>query len=484
MNIVDAFVRAAQSTPQADALLSPAACFTYEQLLARVARLAGALVARGVQPGDIVGFNGAPADHVCLSFAVAWAGGVSVQVNPIALGLLSRAVRLAALIEIEKGQLDERLPVTRFRAVLSELDSSRSGPPALQVRNAEDTWRIAFSSGTTGTPKAVAFSHSSAIAKSELLGACAELGGWRTLVVCPPALPFGMSFWMRELSRGACVAVGWKADSDLAAALDRCNADLLVSTSANVMPFAQSLKARQRRCTHALQRVVLGGAPLPRARAALLRHHVCDNLWNVYGASEVGVVALLGPQLMEQDADCAGRLMPWVEVQGSGDADQDGASLLRFRSPTMASGYVMPPSDASDESLAFRKGWFHSQDRGRVTSDGIVHLAAREDDVINVDGNKIDPARIERVLGAIPGILECAVVAKQQGELLTALVAAYVSDTPLDGDDLKRRCRAQLRPEMVPTAFVRFPSLPRNPAGKVLRREIAERLVIRVAPQP
>ena len=72
-----------------------------------------------------------------------------------------------------------------------------------------------------------------------LLGATTAVG---TFGVIASAVPFAMSFWMRELSRGACVAVGWRPLSDLSEALDRCDADLLVSTSANLVPFAQSLE--------------------------------------------------------------------------------------------------------------------------------------------------------------------------------------------------------------------------------------------------
>jgi acyl-coenzyme A synthetase/AMP-(fatty) acid ligase len=150
----------------------------------------------------------------------------------------------------------------------------------------------------------------------------------------------------------------------------------------------------------------------------------------------------------------------------------------------MASGYILRPDANGADLVAFTDGWFRSRDRAFIREDGVVFLAAREDDVINIGGNKVDPAVIENAIAQAPGVIECAVVPAPRANGSVALVAVVVAQGDFDPAALKQHCREMLPKPLVPHAFVRAPSLPRNEGGKVLRSEVASRLAPGRAEQP
>jgi acyl-CoA synthetase (AMP-forming)/AMP-acid ligase II len=144
---------------------------------------------------------------------------------------------------------------------------------------------------------------------------------------------------------------------------------------------------------------------------------------------------------------------------------------LRFRSPCISSGYAGPPQP--DGTNAFRNGWFYSNDVGYVTPDGLVYLAGRKNDIINLSGVKLDPERIEAAILQDETIKECVVV-DVPGRLGQPLLVAVVVGGDAGGDDaLRRRCLA-VDPSAVPKIVLRAQSLPRNASGKILRAKVRE----------
>jgi acyl-coenzyme A synthetase/AMP-(fatty) acid ligase len=276
---------------------------------------------------------------------------------------------------------------------------------------------------------------------------------------------------MRELSRGKTALIGFDA-AQVADAIERHGVDFVVSSPGNALALLRSAKASGHGAIPPIKALMLGGAAVTPAQQKIIRARLCDNLWINYGATEVGVVALLDPELGSTHPDCAGRLVPWL------DAHVTDAGLLRLRSPMMASGYVLGPDAPEWDRHAFDGGWFQSRDRARIEDDRRVYLAAREDDVFNVGGNKVDPQSIEKVIAQWSGILECAVIPIAADDGSQRLTAFVVSNDALDRPALKAHCRERLDAWKVPKYFVRVGELPRNEGGKIMRRQLAERFKI------
>ena len=138
----------------------------------------------------------------------------------------------------------------------------------------------------------------------------------------------------------------------------------------------------------------------------------------------------------------------------------------------MAGGYL---GDAEATSMAFRDGWFHPKDLGRLGSDGLLDHCGRADDLMIVDGVNVYPAEIERALASLPGVAQAVAVPVRHPvhqDIPVAVVTLDV-DAGLDETTLLRRARERLGPR-APALVVVLPEIPRNAQGKPLRRRLEE----------
>ena len=170
-----------------------------------------------------------------------------------------------------------------------------------------------------------------------------------------------------------------------------------------------------------------------------------------------------------------GRPLPNVTVEVVDDA---GGPLppgtigeIRVRSPAAAERYV---GDPETDARAYRDGWFHLGDTGRLDADGYLYLAGRLDDRINFGGRKLDPFEIEEVLLSHPDVAEAAALGLPSPVHQEVPVAAVVLRRPVPEADLIAYCAARLGAGKAPRHVVAFPELPRNAARKVPQAAIRE----------
>jgi len=476
MNIISPIVAHAETQGDKVAIIIGDKRITYETLVRRAGCIAANLAQRGVKPGDVVAIRCDLADFVCITLGIAWAGATSISfagLDPDELEDMTRFAGVSFIVTYEKNKLDPLPQWMPAAATLRELQTE--GAPDIPVADCADdaTWRIGFSSGTTGHRKVIRFGHASSHAKSDLLSRVPKIRGDITLIYLGFALTFAVVYWMRELARGTTVAL-MDSRQDALDAIAKSQADLIVSSPANAVELVRLIRRTGRRVPPCVKTVMVGGAPISQAHRKLVREYVCPNLWSNYGATEIGLVALVGPELMATQPASAGRVMPWVELEVIGD---DGKPLpplaegvLRYRSPMLASGYILPPDASDADRHAFDDGWFLSSDRGFVTEGKLLFLAGRESDVINLGGHKVDSAVIESVVEDFPGVLECAAIgvpAISKGAVQVAIF--YVSEELLDSDELVKHCAAHLDRWHAPSVYMRVPKLPRNEGGKVMR---------------
>jgi acyl-CoA synthetase (AMP-forming)/AMP-acid ligase II len=131
-------------------------------------------------------------------------------------------------------------------------------------------------------------------------------------------------------------------------------------------------------------------------------------------------------------------------------------------------------SEATAE--AFRGGWLHTGDIGRMDNDGFFYLLDRKGDMLISGGYNVYPREVEDVLLAVPGVVEAAVVGLPD-ETWGDRVHAVVSGQDIDTVALLAHARASLASYKAPKSISVWPALPKSPAGKILRREV-KRLTI------
>ena len=142
-----------------------------------------------------------------------------------------------------------------------------------------------------------------------------------------------------------------------------------------------------------------------------------------------------------------------------------------LRGPKVFKGYWRDPEATA---TAFRGGWFHTGDIGVQDDDGYLYIVDRLKDMIVSGGENIASSEVERVLYEHPAVLETAVIGRPDerwGEVPVAVVVLKPG-AAATADELIDHCRGQLAKFKVPKAVTFIDALPRNPSGKVLKREL------------
>jgi acyl-CoA synthetase (AMP-forming)/AMP-acid ligase II len=226
--------------------------------------------------------------------------------------------------------------------------------------------------------------------------------------------------------------------------------------------------------------IVNGGEKMPIPLIERLRR-TFPSAWfaDAYGLTET----VSGDTFLDRDSlvrklGSVGRPCLYLELDVR---DDDGRSVpagtpgeVVLRGPKVFKGYWRDPEATAK---AFAGGWFHTGDVGVRDEDGYLYIVDRLKDMIVSGGENIAGSEVERVLYEHPAVLEAAVVGRRDerwGEVPVAFVARR-PDAAVTAEELVEHCRGQLAKFKVPKAVVFVDALPRNPSGKVLKRELRAR---------
>jgi o-succinylbenzoate---CoA ligase len=410
--------RAAALRPDRPALESPDGVLTYAALLERAGRGAGALAARGIGPGDRVALL-LPAGEafVVALHAVLLAGAAAMPVD-LRLGERERAAQQSEA----SVAFDPEWLVT----------ASESLAPA--SHSTEDTALIVHTSGTTGAPKAVELTWGNVLANA--LGAAVALGhdpAERWLCPLPLTHVGGLMVLLRSTIYATTAILG---------PADRPDVTLgsLVPTQLSRLLEAGTPPPRT------LRTVMLGGAP---ADPTLLRRAKRAG-WPVspsYGLTQAcSAVTLAEPG----DLESSGAPLPGLRVEIVDDGE------IVVHGPTVAGG-----------------GPLRTGDLGRLDERGRLHVVGRKADTIVTGGENVAPAEVEAVLLEHPAVLEAGVFGRPDPEWGEAVTAKVVLREAVAPEELRAWSAARLARYKVPKAIEPAGSLPRNAAGKLLRRALS-----------
>lgn len=482
MNLYQKFEGLMLADPQAPALVSEGKLMTRKVFMALVDAMAAGLHAHGVKAGDVVGITlpNSP-QHLISLLAVARLGAISLPLHPRSSPqtrrrLITRYKSTTILIGMLPPNAAE-IKGLRFLQVDEVLRQGQSGFAEKNLPAQPDPQmiaRISLTSGTSGEPSAVAYTHENWICRLErtsygfdastrllvgslhltlgnILAYAAQLAGG--LVVFSPLKfkgnPFMETVQVYGVTHASLVPSGIKA---LAAQAPQTGV---------AFPTMKQLR-------------IVGGA-LSDHLFQLASSRLTPNIVLPYGTSELGLISMASTKMLQEHPDHVGRVVAGGEVQV---VDTNGQVLgpgelgeIRAKVPLMPQAYYMDEGRTKEK---FRDGWFYTSDIGKITAEGIIKIEGRADDRINIAGIKLFPDQVERVLNSHPAVLESAVFTVPEATVGKKLITAIVLEegAQITPDELAQHCRQRKLAEKTPKDYFICTALPRNPSGKLMRAEI------------
>ena len=492
------------ATPDAEAISYLGRTWTWAQWDDRVRRLAGALRELGVGRGDVVSFldKNHPA-CVELTLAAASLGAanaivnfrlagdeVDYAVNDAGATVLVVGTELMPLVERIRDRLTTVQHIVEVTPDGGDGDAyeallAASKPVGRDPKvQPDDVCLVLYSSGTTGRPKGVMLTQHNMV--KHTLNAH---DGWsfepgdKNLVAMPLFHVGGSSYVLFGIHDGVPSVITRDPDgASLAGAiLQGANRTFLVpAVLAQVLqsgPDAVKLFGALRTYTYGASPM-----PLPLLRAAMEAWPETDFI-QVYGLTEVsGVLTHLMPDAHRDAAHperlvSAGQCIPEVEVKVVDPGTLEDVPVgehgeLWFRTPQLMAGYLGKPEATAEVITA--DGWFRTGDMGAVDADGFVFVQDRLKDMIISGGENIYSPEVERVLAEHPAVLEVAVIGvpdDRWGEVVKAVVALKPGTTASEAE-LIEYTRERLAHFKCPKSVDVVEALPRNPTGKILKRDL------------
>ncbi len=488
----------AAEQPSAVALLAPGhVAMSFGELGCRIRAVGARLRAWGIDRGDIVAWTTDARAESAAALAIMPVAATLAPLDPrltaeayVALlqRLKPKAVAVPAGSDHPIGEAARRLGIAEISVVPDangmagafdlELSRPRASLESIPVV-APETVYVSATSGTTGRPKLVPHRQRQLLTTVRAMAECLALGpGDVAAHVVPMHLANGIraAFLLSLVGGGAvaCLPVG-----DVDAFLAAVESGEVTYTSASYT-FMRELLQR----VDAGRHVRTGRLRLLRVASGRLEPDEIDRLAKAF---EVPIVT--GLASTESGFVAHQRLPPAARSRGSVGlplaceirlVDEQGRTLepgaigeIQVRGPQVFAGYF---DDPELTARAFAGDWFRMGDLGRFDADGELHVVGRIDDVINRGGEKISPVEIDAVLRTIPGIADAAAFGIPHVRLGEELVAAVVRtpESGLDATSALAQARMKLGPRRAPRHLWFVDALPRNQAGKLLRRSLPE----------
>jgi acyl-CoA synthetase (AMP-forming)/AMP-acid ligase II len=489
------FIAMALRDPHRVGLVDELGSLTFDELHRRSNALARALTERGVREGDSVavmcrnhrGFVDAivatakcGADILLLNTAFAGPQLVDVleREGPRVVvhdeeftGLLARADVDTRLL----GWVDSTDPgVDSVESLIPAYDDADLDAPVHHARI------VILTSGTTGAPKGAPRSEAGVGAAVSLLSRMPLRYGWRTHIAAPLFHTWGFAHLALSMLLGSTVVLRRRFDPEqcLAAVADeRCESLVVIPVMLQrILNLPRETLDKYQLTT--LKVTAASGSALPGDLALEWMDTFGDNLYNIYGSTEVAYASIATPRDLREAPTSAGK-PPWATVVKI--LDPDGHEVPRGESGRIFVGNGMlfegytGGAGSTPESKEVVGGLMSSGDVGRFDANGRLYVEGRDDEMIVSGGENVFPQEVEDCLSRHEAVVEVAAIGvddDQFGKRLKAFVV--VSEPPPSVDELKDWVKENLARYKVPREFVFLDELPRNATGKILKRELAE----------
>jgi acyl-CoA synthetase (AMP-forming)/AMP-acid ligase II len=441
----------------------------FQQLWDRAARVAGGLRALGLARGDraaIVLPNGI--DWVLAFWGAQLAGLVAVPVNT----------------RFTDPEVDYVVTNSGAAHVFRPGQTLPEGEPvAVEDLKPSDLAAIFYTSGTTGFPKGAMTSHENFLANTENAFRCvgidkAEGPSLATLINVPLFHVTGCNSQLlvcNELGAGVFILTNALDLEGFLRTVNEEGIQMLTSVPAIYHALTHHPLFAQTDLSH-VRWVSYGGAPI----AADAVHKIIDafpgaRVGNGFGLTETSsLTSFLPHEEAVEHADSVGFAMPVVDLALHEPNSKTGVGELLVRAQNVVQGYWQNPEATA---ATFVDGWLHTGDLARIDDEGLLYIVDRAKDMINRGGENVYSIEVESALAGAPGVAEVAVVPvadDMMGEKVGAVIVA-ADEQSFEVDGVIAHARERIADFKVPQyVSVRTDPLPRNPGGKVLKKQLRE----------
>ena len=533
-SLVDIVEASARDYPDAPALQFFGRTTSYRDLLASIERTAAGLKALGVKAGDPVAIvlPNCP-QHIVAFYAVLRLGAVVVEHNPLYTprelrkqfedhGATHAIVWNKVVSSVQEFPADLavtnlisvdvtrampaltrfalRLPVAKARASRDALTTRVRGtvtwesvvgyspiPPSHPRPATDDLAIIQYTSGTTGAPKGASLTHRNLLANAAQAQAWVPSitrgNGCVVYAVLPMFHAYGLTLCLTfAMSMGARLVLFPKFDPDLVL-------DVAKKHPATFLPLVPPIADRLLKAATSkgvslagIEVAISGAMALPHELVVPFEQATGGYLVEGYGLSECSPVLMANPVADNRVPGTVGLPLPGTECrvvdpdEPTTDVEPGQPGELVVRGPQVFSGYYGKPEETE---AVFVDGWFRTGDIVTIDEAGFVRIVDRIKELIITGGFNVAPTEVEGALRQHPDVVDAAVVGLPSEHSGEEVVAAIVVDPGADVDveAIREFARGILTPYKVPRRIFVVDELPTSLIGKVLRRQVKERLV-------
>jgi fatty-acyl-CoA synthase len=500
--LADLLRRSAARHPHKLAIACGEVRWTYREFDTLCDRLAAGLAGLGLVRGDRVAIL-ARNSHAfaALRFALARIGAVLVPVNFMlqadeaayilrhaGVRLLATDSALAALAQAAASRAGvERLlwlpdedgsPPVPGLLRFDELAACPDAPPQVALAGG-DLAQIVYTSGTEALPKGAMLTHDALLWQYVSCVVDASIAGDDLLLHALPlyhCAQLDVFFGPAVYVGASNVITGKPVAEHLLALIERHRIGSFFAPPTVWIALLRS-PAFDRSDLSSLRKGYYGASIMPVAvMQEILQRLPALRLWNLYGQTEIAPLAtMLGPEDQLRKPGSCGRPVLNVETRvvdaqlrdvGPGEVGE-----IVHRSPQLLAGYL---HDDERTAAAFEGGWFHSGDLATVDAEGYISVVDRKKDMIKTGGENVASREVEEAIYRLAGVSEVAVVGVPHPHWVEAVVAVVVvkAGHALDEAAVLAHCSAQLAGFKRPKRVLFADALPKNPSGKLLKREL------------
>ena len=487
------FASLAVRTPDRVGLIDELGELTFGELHRRSNALARGLQSLGVGEGDSVAVM--CRNHrgfVDASIAVAKLGADILYLNtafagPQLVDVLQRERPTVVVHDEEftallaKADVEQRLLAwvdgasesdETLEALIAAHDDSELSAPGRHARI------VILTSGTTGTPKGAPRKEAGIDAAVSMLSRMPLRAGWTTHIAAPLFHTWGFAHLALAMLLGSTVVLRRRFDPEGALrAIEehRCESFVVIPVMLQRI-LALPDDILDAHALETLQVVAASGSALPGTMALSWMDHFGDNLYNIYGSTEVAYASIATPEDLRAQPGSAG-MPPYGTVvkifdEDGHEVEQGGVGRIFVGNNMLFEGYT---GGGSKDMI---DGLMSTGDVGRFDPDGRLYVEGRDDEMIVSGGENVFPKEVEDCLVGHDAVAEAAAIGVDDddyGKRLRAFVSLRVAGSGQPGeDDLKAHVKAHLAGYKVPREIVILDELPRNATGKVLKRDLVE----------
>lgn len=487
-NLIDVVIGTANADPDRAAFVTDDVEISYGALVARASQCARYLQRHGVTAGQRVAIMFArPEENVVVLLATWMLGATPIlldfRTKSAEKAAVAEALGLSAFVQTRAGAREIACPEIATGDLMDAIGAERA---ELYERPLASHPAVIFrTSGTTGTPQGVVYSHESLMhmhwAKSRY-----EMGFQRGLLMHATPLFYsaGLARTLSQLFDGGTshvlpmitsaeelaerlassgATVGWMVPPQLLA--------LLELSAGRATPMFPGL------------RLISGGANIPAEANLRAARELTPDIAMTYGSSLCGAISTLRGEDLPAKAGSVGRPFPVNRLEVF---DADGVMCrrgepgrVRVRSICNADAIIGEARAASDRLV---DGWAETGDLGYIDEDGFLYLVGRASDMIIRNGVNVFPREVEAVLDAHEQVVETAVVGVPDDRAGEEIVAFVVVRGDVTEESLHQFARARLVSDKRPTTIRILPAFPRNSSGKIVKRDLVDSLAAERGP--